>query len=100
MPLDVCSSTPSPATRESHTPLPLTADERGNRILIIVCSLNILVLYPGTKAYYMWRNRQRAKIWDAMTAEASPRASDRMFTDPVPSTGESALSEDHKGRWE
>ncbi|KAH0834881.1 allantoate permease [Lanmaoa asiatica] len=41
--------------------------ERGNRILIIICTVNLLVLYPGTKAYYLWRNRQRAKIWDAMT---------------------------------
>ncbi|KAH7926284.1 allantoate permease [Leucogyrophana mollusca] len=45
--------------------------ERGNRILIIICSVNLLVLYPGTKAYYIWRNRQRAKIWDAMTPEAT-----------------------------
>ncbi|KAH7929574.1 allantoate permease [Leucogyrophana mollusca] len=43
--------------------------KRGNRTLIIICSINILVLYPGTKAYYIWRNRQRAKIWDAMTPE-------------------------------
>ncbi|KAH7917923.1 allantoate permease [Leucogyrophana mollusca] len=43
--------------------------ERGNRTLIIICSINVLVLYPGTKAYYIWRNRQRAKIWDAMTPE-------------------------------
>ena len=58
--------------RENLTRLPLTADEQGNRILIIICSVNILLFYPGTKAYYMWRNRQRAKIWDAMTPEASP----------------------------
>ncbi|KAF9226376.1 allantoate permease [Gyrodon lividus] len=43
--------------------------ERGNRILIIICCFNLVVLYPGTKAYYIWRNRQRAKIWDAMTPE-------------------------------
>ena len=49
-----------------------SADERGNRILIIICSINVLVLYPGTKAYYVWRNRRRATIWDAMTPEASP----------------------------
>lgn len=50
----------------------VTSDERGNRILIIICLVNVIVLYPGTKAYYIWRNRQRAKIWDAMTPEASP----------------------------
>ncbi|KAG1795331.1 allantoate permease [Suillus plorans] len=41
----------------------------GNEILIIICCINICFLYPGTKAYYIWRNRQRAKIWDAMTTE-------------------------------
>ncbi|KAG2351135.1 major facilitator superfamily domain-containing protein [Suillus spraguei] len=42
---------------------------RGNKILIIICCVNVCVLYPSTKAYYIWRNRQRAKIWDAMTTE-------------------------------
>ncbi|KAI0320484.1 allantoate permease [Amylostereum chailletii] len=41
--------------------------KRGNRTLIIISCINIGLLYPGTKAYYMWRNRQRAKVWDAMT---------------------------------
>ncbi|KAG2112311.1 allantoate permease [Suillus discolor] len=43
--------------------------QRGNRTLIIICCVNICILYPATKAYYIWRNRQRAKIWDAMTTE-------------------------------
>ncbi|KAG9311672.1 allantoate permease [Chiua virens] len=43
--------------------------EQGNRTLIIICCVNLLVLYPGTKLYYMWRNRQRSRIWDAMTTE-------------------------------
>ncbi|KJA26803.1 hypothetical protein HYPSUDRAFT_63584 [Hypholoma sublateritium FD-334 SS-4] len=42
---------------------------RGNSYLIGICAFNILVLYPGTKAWYVWRNKQRAKIWDAMTSE-------------------------------
>ncbi|KAJ7731135.1 allantoate permease [Mycena maculata] len=42
---------------------------RGNRTLIIINCVNILFMYPATKAYYMWRNRQRAKIWDAMSSE-------------------------------
>ncbi|KAG1826355.1 allantoate permease [Suillus variegatus] len=42
---------------------------RGNRTLIIICCINVCFLYPGTKAYYIWRNRQRAKIWDAMTMQ-------------------------------
>ena len=58
-----------PSRRPFHA---RTTDERGNKILIIICFVNVLLIYPGTKAYYMWRNRQRAKIWDAMTSEASP----------------------------
>ena len=50
----------------------VSLDERGNRILIVICCVNLFLLYPGTKAYYIWRNRQRAKIWDAMSPEASP----------------------------
>lgn len=46
-----------------------TLDLRGNRNLIIICTVNVAILYPGTKAYYKWRNRQRAKVWDAMTSE-------------------------------
>ncbi|KAF8217779.1 allantoate permease [Mycena galopus ATCC 62051] len=42
---------------------------RGNRTLIAINCVNILFMYPATKAYYIWRNRQKAKIWDAMSAE-------------------------------
>ncbi|KAJ7098336.1 allantoate permease [Mycena epipterygia] len=42
---------------------------RGNRTLIAINCVNILVVYPATKAYYIWRNRQRAKIWDNMSTE-------------------------------
>ena len=42
---------------------------RGNRVLIAISCINLLVLYPGTKLYYIWRNKQRDKIWDAMTSE-------------------------------
>lgn len=42
---------------------------RGNDFLIGICVFNIVVLYPATKAYYIWRNRQKSKIWDAMTSE-------------------------------
>ena len=44
-------------------------DRRGNRALIVISCVNLFVLYPGTKAYYIWRNRQRSRIWDAMTPE-------------------------------
>jgi hypothetical protein len=44
-------------------------DLRGNRALIAINCVNIILVYPGTKMYYIWRNKQRAKIWDAMTPE-------------------------------
>ncbi|KIJ25658.1 hypothetical protein M422DRAFT_38572 [Sphaerobolus stellatus SS14] len=42
---------------------------RGNKILIIICCINVLILYPGTRMYYKWRNSQRDKIWNHMNAE-------------------------------
>ncbi|KAI0064886.1 allantoate permease [Artomyces pyxidatus] len=42
---------------------------RGNRQLIVISAINLGVLYPGTKLYYIWRNRQKARVWDAMTPE-------------------------------
>ncbi|KAF7348512.1 hypothetical protein MVEN_01368700 [Mycena venus] len=42
---------------------------RGNRALLIINCVNIGFMYPATKAYYIWRNRQKAKIWDAMSTE-------------------------------
>jgi len=44
-------------------------DLRGNRTLIIICCVNLFVLYPGTRYYYKWKNAQRDKMWDAMTTE-------------------------------
>ncbi|KIV97299.1 hypothetical protein, variant 1 [Exophiala mesophila] len=43
---------------------------RGNRQLAIICGTTI-VWYGLVKAYYVWRNNSRSKIWDAMTKEAS-----------------------------
>ncbi|KAL3478543.1 major facilitator superfamily domain-containing protein [Aspergillus californicus] len=48
--------------REDDKPL----YRRGNRVLIGVNCLNI-VLYLFAKGYYVYRNKQRAKIWDNMT---------------------------------
>ncbi|KAF5352158.1 hypothetical protein D9758_009198 [Tetrapyrgos nigripes] len=42
---------------------------RGNTVLIVISCFNIFIMYPATKAYYIWRNRQRDKIWNAMTPE-------------------------------
>lgn len=42
---------------------------RGNRTLIIISCVNLAIVYPGTKLYYLWRNKQRDKIWNAMTSE-------------------------------
>lgn len=56
-----------------HWPSPnwpsLFVDHRGNSYLIAICMFNVFILYPGTKAYYIWRNKQRSNIWDAMTSE-------------------------------
>ncbi|PYI06852.1 MFS general substrate transporter [Aspergillus sclerotiicarbonarius CBS 121057] len=40
----------------------------GNRVLLSVVSVNI-ALYMAIKAYYMLRNRQRDRKWNAMTEE-------------------------------
>lgn len=40
----------------------------GNKVLIGICVLNI-ALFLGVKAYYIWRNKTRAVVWDAMTTE-------------------------------
>ncbi|EMD33330.1 hypothetical protein CERSUDRAFT_160226 [Gelatoporia subvermispora B] len=42
---------------------------RGNRVLIAISCVNLAVLYPGTKLYYVWRNKQRDRVWNAMTPE-------------------------------
>ncbi|KAJ2915854.1 hypothetical protein MD484_g4575, partial [Candolleomyces efflorescens] len=42
---------------------------RGNSWLIGVCAFNCFILYPGVKAYYIWRNKSRDRIWDNMTPE-------------------------------
>jgi hypothetical protein len=40
----------------------------GNTALLSICVMNI-VLYALTKSYYIFRNKQKAKLWDAMTEE-------------------------------
>lgn len=42
--------------------------KRGNRQLLAVCCMNI-VLYFLTKAYYVFRNKQRDRKWDALTED-------------------------------
>ncbi|KAH8109449.1 allantoate permease [Phellopilus nigrolimitatus] len=32
-------------------------------------AVNLLVLYPGTKAYYVWRNKRRERVWNAMSPD-------------------------------
>ncbi|KAJ3565335.1 hypothetical protein NPX13_g7545 [Xylaria arbuscula] len=41
---------------------------RGNSVLFAINVLGIAVFF-STKAYYVWRNKQREKIWNAMTEE-------------------------------
>ncbi|KAJ0358573.1 hypothetical protein COL154_009079 [Colletotrichum chrysophilum] len=42
--------------------------KRGNRALLGIVCMN-LVLYPLVKAYYVYRNKRRDKIWDGMSEE-------------------------------
>ncbi|PAV21541.1 MFS general substrate transporter [Pyrrhoderma noxium] len=42
---------------------------RGNRVLISIAVLNLVVLYPGTKLYYIWRNKKKDELWEKMTDE-------------------------------
>ncbi|VBB84817.1 Putative Protein similar to YIL166C of Saccharomyces cerevisiae [Podospora comata] len=39
---------------------------RGNTVLLSILAFNI-VLYLSTKAYYVWRNRSREEVWNAMS---------------------------------
>ncbi|KAF8317202.1 MFS general substrate transporter [Clavulina sp. PMI_390] len=41
---------------------------RGNRQLIAICCMCI-VMFPMVKSYYIYRNKQKRKVWDAMTRE-------------------------------
>lgn len=41
---------------------------RGNKILVAIACLN-LVLYAIAKAYYVLKNKKRARIWDNWTEE-------------------------------
>jgi hypothetical protein len=41
---------------------------RGNKQLLAITCMNI-VLYVLVKIYYVWRNSQRDKKWNAMTEE-------------------------------
>jgi hypothetical protein len=54
--------------REDDAPL----YRRGNHQLLTILIVNIF-LYLGTKAYYVWRNTSRDKIWNAMTEEERKR---------------------------
>ncbi|KAI9927815.1 hypothetical protein AWENTII_012536 [Aspergillus wentii] len=40
----------------------------GNKVLIGLAAFS-LVLFIGAKFYYMWRNKQKAAIWDKMSSE-------------------------------
>lgn len=41
---------------------------RGNRQCLYLCYMNI-VIYLLTKVYYIWRNNQKDKKWNALTEE-------------------------------
>ncbi|GAB1213095.1 hypothetical protein ATERTT37_002244 [Aspergillus terreus] len=50
--------------REDDSPL----YRRGNKVLLGICSFNVVLFYL-VKLYYVRRNKQREKIWQAMSSE-------------------------------
>ncbi|QKX61336.1 uncharacterized protein TRUGW13939_08484 [Talaromyces rugulosus] len=42
---------------------------KANKGLLVICVWMCLIQYPGTYFYYRWRNRSKAKKWDAMSPE-------------------------------
>lgn len=48
----------------------LPPDRRGNRDLIGICALNLL-LFPLIKLYYIQRNQRKRKQWEALSSEVS-----------------------------
>jgi hypothetical protein len=45
-------------------------DRRGNKVCTILCILNF-AFYLGAKAYYIWANKERKKIWNSLSQEVS-----------------------------
>ncbi|KAH7312541.1 major facilitator superfamily transporter [Stachybotrys elegans] len=41
---------------------------RGNRVLVSIACMNIVV-YLIAKGFYVWQNKRRATVWDAMTED-------------------------------
>ena len=41
---------------------------RGNKVLIGICCMN-LALYALAKAYYIWKNNRRERVWNSWTPE-------------------------------
>lgn len=44
--------------------------QRGNSILLAF-NLLAISLFLLTKVYYIWRNRQRSRVWDSMSNQVS-----------------------------
>ncbi|KAK0386475.1 hypothetical protein NLU13_6310 [Sarocladium strictum] len=42
---------------------------KANKGLLVICFWMCFIQYPGTYFFYRWRNRSKAKVWDAMTPE-------------------------------
>lgn len=51
----------------SLTPF-VSLDRRGNRVLIGICCMN-LILFPLVKLYYIKRNQYKRKIWESLSPE-------------------------------
>lgn len=45
-------------------------DRRGNKQLTAICASNIII-YLIAKGYYIWRNKQRDRAWNALSKDVS-----------------------------
>lgn len=59
--------------------------KKGNRLLIGIACCNI-VLYLVVKAYYIWRNNSKRRVWEAMSKEEK-----RQYLDASQDTGNKRL---------
>lgn len=76
----------------------VASDLRGNRNLIIICCINLFILYPGTRWYYKLKNAQRDKKWNAMSIEVRELALFLALLNSMTSTsGENTLSCNDEG---
>lgn len=74
------------------------SDKKGNRALIGVCAMNI-VIYIGTYFFYQTINRRRDGTWNAMSPEVRGEDCNARHTHVCFPIGTSRVHRNHKRRW-